>query len=422
MIYVMMIFLLIMIIISIYMEKKFWNPITLFSGIWLLTIFLANLKLYNMIDYSEKALWIISEGVIFFILGAWLSRFYWKRINIMKTVEREEFYNKKLLYIIVSIGLIMVTILSIKVFIQLKNGMRYTDIRKLYYSYGDGSLIGSEQLFTLFDWGTAAIIALIIPTVIIGIINKKISKLLIVESILMIGLYIFSTSGRAPLFIIAIELILAVFINKKNLTSKVKKVLRIGIIIMLIAILCMTAIRASNNYNQKVNSFYAYFSLPLPYFSRLIEYVDKQDINTYGVATAYGPYLMVQKVVKLATGYKFSNAEELDEIVTKPQTYWVKIFDDSLDYYNAYSTAFYPFYLDFRQFGVAIFSLIYGFLVEKFYINAIYRKSIKSYIRYLMIVVGMIQSFAVWQFASPTILVALFLTKFTIKEREYNES
>lgn len=422
MIYFIMVFLIVSIIIVVFSEKKIVNPIVLFAGIWLISIFLSSLKLYNMIDYSEKAIRIISEGIIAFIIGAFMMMYIaQKKYKSYENKKNNEFLNNRVLFILINMSLVMVLILSIKVAVLLKNGVNYNGIRKLYYSYGDGSLISNEKIFTLFDWTTSMVITLTTPTIIVGIINKKVNKLLVFEYVIMVSLYTFSTSGRSVIFVIAIELVLTLLLNKEKLNKKIKILSKIFLIISLILIILMTAIRTSNVKNKNVNTFYAYFSLPLPYFSKLVDYIDNQDVNTYGVATAYGPYLLVQKGFKIITGYKFSKAENLADIITKPQTYWVRVFEDTTDYYNAYSTMFYNFYLDFKDIGVIGISFFYGMFMEFVYQKAKYQKTMKENVLYLIFANGVIKSFASWQFATPAIILALLVLNILFKERKQKD-
>ena len=368
MIYFIIAFLLISILLVVILEKKIVNPIVIFAGVWTLVIFLSSLRLYNMIEYSEKILRIISEGIIAFVLGAFIMMYgVQKKYKNREKKKYNDFLNIRILNGLILISFIMVFLLSIKVVILLKNGTNYNEIRRLYYSYGNDSLISNEKIYTLFDWFTSMVITISTPAIIVGIINKKINKVLIFEYCIMIILYTFSTSGRSAFFIIAIELILALLLNKEKLNRKIKKISRVFLTIILILIIVMTTIRTKGAKNKEVNSFYAYLSLSLPYFSKLVEYIDDQDISTYGFATAYGPYLIIQKSTKIITGYKFNNAEKLAQIITKPQNYWVRIFENSTDYYNAYATMFYNFYLDFRNIGVIGISFLYGMFVEFIY-------------------------------------------------------
>ena len=309
MIYFIMIILIIAIISTIIIEKKITNPIVIFSSIWLFSIFLTSLKLYNMIDYSEKSLMIISEGIISFILGSASCAIFLKNKsrNNLKLGKKEEILDSKILVALITIGLIFVSILSIKVLSLLKSGVEYNQIRSLYYSYGKDSLISNEKIFTIFDWTTSLIITVTIPVVIIGLINKKLNKLIIVEELLFVMLYIFCTAGRSPIFAIVIELLIVLLLNKEKITKKTKQITKIVLLFSAIIMVCMTLLRDSNHDEKSVNSVYAYLSIPMPYFSKLVNYIDNNNIQTYGAATAYGPYLIVQKSIKVLTGYKLEN-------------------------------------------------------------------------------------------------------------------
>lgn len=424
MIYFIMIILIIVIISTIIIEKKITNPIVIFSSIWLLSIFLTSLKLYNMIDYSEKSLMIISEGIISFILGSASCAIFLKNKsrNNLKLGKKEEILDSKILVALITIGLIFVSILSIKVLSLLKSGVEYNQIRSLYYSYGKDSLISNEKIFTIFDWTTSLIITVTIPVVIIGLINKKLNKLIIVEELLFVMLYIFCTAGRSPIFAIVIELLIVLLLNKEKITKKTKQITKIVLLFSAIIMVCMTLLRNSNHDEKSVNSVYSYLSIPMPYFSKLVNYIDNNNIQTYGAATAYGPYLIVQKSIKVLTGYKLENADYLAEVITKPQTYWVKIFSESKDYYNAYATMFYNFYMDFRDIGVIVISFIYGMIIEQYYLSVKKKNGMKENAIYLILISGLIKSFAVWQFASPTILIAFIVINIIFRKRNKREN
>ena len=419
MIYFIMIILAIAIISTIVTEKRITNPIVIFSSIWLISVFLTSLKLYNMIDYSQKSLMIISEGIISFILGCISCTIFFKNNshNNSRTRKKEEILDSKILVVLITIGLIFVSILSIKVMSLLMSGVEYNQIRNLYYSYGKDSLISDEKIFTIFDWMTSLILTITIPTIIIGLINKKMNKLIVIEELFFVMLYIFCTAGRAPIFEIIIELLIVLLLNKEKITKKTKKIAKIVLIFSAIIIIGMTFVRNDNCDKKSVNTIYAYLSVPIPYFSKLVNYIDNNNIQTYGVATVYGPYLVVQKSIKVLTGYKLENAGYLADVITKPQTHWVKIFSESDDYYNAYATMFYNFYIDFRDIGVIVISFIYGMIIERYYLNIKRKSGMKENVIFLILTSGLVKSFAVWQFASPIILIAFILINIIFRKK-----
>ena len=98
---------------------------------------------------------------------------YKKKYKNREKKKYNDFLNIRILNGLILISLIMVFLLSIKVVILLKNGTNYNEIRRLYYSYGNDSLISNEKIYTLFDWFTSMVITISTPAIIVGIINKK---------------------------------------------------------------------------------------------------------------------------------------------------------------------------------------------------------------------------------------------------------
>ena len=70
------IFLLLLSIICVFSaikEKNIYNPITLFSGLWSIIFLCASMRLYGMVEYSDKALIIIASGLLSIVIGILLS-------------------------------------------------------------------------------------------------------------------------------------------------------------------------------------------------------------------------------------------------------------------------------------------------------------------------------------------------------------
>lgn len=426
--YMTILFFIITVIIYIVREKNIINPIVIFSSVWASSLFLASLKLFGMTEVTDKAMNLLVSGIISFVIGAVIMYIIKnnhrcknkKEENFKKAFKKEEI-DYRAINILLIIGILVVIPLVIKVTGMLINGVDYSNIRSMYYSYGDKeSLIKNETLFTLFDWGTAIILASATPIIIAGIINRKINKFSIISLMIFTLLHCYVTAGRSQLFIIAIEIVLIYLLNKEKINKNIIKIIRKIVVAMFVVIFVMSIAR-DNSKEGSVNQWYAYFSLPAPYFSNLINYVDNQNVKTNGVATFYGPYLMVQKAVKGTTGYKLPNADYYFNVINKPQNHWVKIFKDSPDYYNAYGTMFYNFYLDFRVFGIIALSLLYGILMEKVYLDAKHEESIFKQVLYVMLVMGVFNSFIRWQFASPTIFISLVLIRFLIKKKKVNK-
>ena len=425
MIYFTIFILLIFVVIYLMLERDIINPIIIFCSIWAISLILSSFGLYNMTEISEKAIIIILIGSLSFVVGATIYYIYNSKfkdkIKLNNACEKKyiENVNFNLINIILIVSIILILPLATKVTMFLFKGVNYSEIRAMYYSYGDKeSLIKNETLFTIFDWFSAAVLATVTPIIIINTMKKNYKIFSTIALSIFTILYIYSTAGRSQLFIIFIEIVLTYLMFRREINKKIKKGVTIFFIVITIIILVMSIARNNKDKTDSINQGYAYLSLPAPYFSKLVDYIDKENINTNGVATLYGPYLIVQKTIKGLTGYKLQSAEYYFNIINKPQNYWLRIFQDSKNYYNAYATLFYNFYLDFKFIGVIIFSFLYGIFMEIIYLNSKSKKSVTNIFLYLVCIIGLCNSFIRWQFASPTIIFTIILLKIIIQKNK----
>ena len=405
MIYVIIFILFLIIINSIIKEKNIYNPIVIFLGIWEIILVLASFKFNGMINYSDKSILIIGIGCVFFVIGAYVC----KSIRKKKMYKNEEEKEKKQTYvlqnILLAIGLIAVILLAIKVISLLADGVPYAEIRNRYYSYGNSEpLIKNDQLYTLFNWGITGILYAMIPMVLVSIFEKTYNIKTIIGTILFLILYVFSTASRIVFVYTLLQLLILMIKYRKNISKRIKKICIITIATILALLLIITTVRADG---RIFYSIYSYFSIPVPLLSYWIDYIDSNNIQTYGLASGYGIIMLFTKIIKMLFGLKFSNITELTRLIDLPQKKWIKVFANSKDYYNAFCTIFYYFYMDFRLIGVILGCFLLGAL--SYYI---YDKSFKNkkYIPiYLILVQALFASFIRWQLASVPVIIAIIL-------------
>lgn len=406
------------------MKQKISSPAVIFGTVWSLIFVFSGLRLFGMIEYSDEATGIMGVGASAFMLGCTGTLAWNKRKNRLKEKANEnsdrnleqEFkgsINYRIVYILLVIGIIVLIPVAIKVTSLLFEGVSYEKIRSMFYSYGDSkSLLPNEQLFTLFDWYTLSVIAATTSLLVVDIVTKKrIKKMAVILFTVFVVLFVYATAGRMRLIVIILDVVLTASIYGLKLNKKVRKFsVRAGIV--LLAIFAIMSFGRSGKNNERIfigQRAYYYMALPMPYFSKIVNYVDENQVYTNGAATFYGPYLLIQKSAKLVTGYKFSEAEVLDKEVNKPQSYWVKAYNQSKNYFNAFASMFYNFYLDFRWVGVIVFGLLYGIGVEWFYLDMLRRRTVARVAIYLIIALGLVMSFAHWQLASPDVLIAFLI-------------
>lgn len=404
-------------------KKDYINPITIFSFFWVISLFLSSLRLYNMIQYTDKSVILITIGTLSFIVGGILFIIINK--NKKNKQEQDEknkikIINYTVFNILCILGIGLTLFLTIRVINLMSGGIPYSSIRTLYYSYGKESLINNETLFTIYDWTVNTLINTLSICAVYGVISKTIKKSSFILYILFLVLFIFSSSGRSVLIQIVLYTIVCLVLLYKNKTiNELKKHFKKIFALILLFAIAFGAITIARlvtpNKKKQINTFYAYLSAPLPYFSKMVSNIDSNDMQTNGLATFYGPYLIAQKAIKAVTGFKPEAAEEMHKTITMPQNKWVKIFGDSNDFYNAYATMYYSFYLDFRIPGIIVFSFIYGFVLQWVYVNCCKKKNIIWILLYLYASSSIFFSIATWNLASPIFIFSILI--FTIITR-----
>lgn len=422
MIYILIVVLISLFIISIKLEKRIYNPLTIFIVIWTFITILASLKLNGMINYTDKSIFLIGLGCISFFIGYEMMHFFKKKKgNITKknTENKKENWNWWIIKILLVIGLIATILLSIKVIKLLLEGTSYSSIRGMYYSYGKSKpLIQNDQLYTIFNWGITGILYALIPIALVSIFEKKNHYFVIIGTILFLLLYSFATAGRMQFIYIAIQIIILFIHYRKTLSKTVKKYLVVGTSLLVILVIAITLVRTGG---KIWDSIYSYFSIPVPMFSYWVDYIDTNHIQTYGGAFFYGIITIMAKLIKIIVGVKFSSVTYLSQIINIPQEKWLKIFNSSTDYYNAYSTIFYYFYLDFGTLGILIGSLIFGVISYWIYQKMVEGDSMKYTAIYLILVQILFASFIRWQFANPSILIAIVGIMICITKKNWKQ-
>lgn len=416
MIYLLLLFIILVIIYSIYKERNLYNPLCIFFGVWFVIVLFNIIKLYDMIGYSKKSIILIFCGLLFFFLGFIFSN---KKKNNNKNYMIDK-YNNKFIRFLLIVGVLMTTALTIKVIRYLDYGVNYSNIRSMYYGfYNSQTLINNGKLFALFDIFSNSILLVSIPIVILSIFDKKTDKISVVLLVIMLLEFVFATAGRVYLLHVILEVII-VFLARYNSIAKSTRKKIVYCIIGVCAAVVLVTIFRNGIKTDEVSNTYAYFTIPMPLFSYYVDYVDKNGIILYGYSTFYGIYLLVQKALVVILGFKLPNADYLSQILNIPGKNWLKVFTETKTTYNAFSTMFFYFYLDFKIYGIILFSFIYGFVVTKIY-NKIFNNS-RSFIIYLLLSIGLFLSFVKFQFSSYYIYIALLILPFLVKKNVKDNS
>lgn len=408
--------------INWYIEKNIYNPLTIFSGMWCLIIFLANLKLYGMYDFSSKPLIIVGIGVLGFSLGYWgikysiFNKKYMYELDCDRTSDKYEF-NYKIIYIFQIVCFLFYIWFSIQIIKKLNTGISYSMIRSMYQGYSEELLISSKLANFIKSWIAVPVVYTSIPIILISIFEKKTKKTLVILCIINIFMHIFCSASRFVMQYLIFESILLLLIYKKKVSRKIKNYIKSIILIAIMVIISITFIRhkASTTISDEsiFKSIYSYISLCIPLFDRWISIIDSFGLKTYGMASISGVYSIINLFVLKRIGIVTPIYDYTYSIISSTEVF-MNIFEGKK--YNAFVTIFYYFYLDFRMIGVLLGGILFGIIYSISFTRIMKNRNIFNLLIFLLLSQGLVKSMVRLEFIMASYVMAFFYSILFIKK------
>lgn len=148
MIYLGLIIIIFIIVMNLLLDKKIFSPVVIFSSLFALILILALLRINGIRSFSDKAIYSIELGVIFFALGSIIIRLFFesKKDTVNKDLpsisfDRLNWSFIKVLALIVTLGTMVTFFYSGKL---LLSGGTYTDIRSSLLGYNESQTLISN--------------------------------------------------------------------------------------------------------------------------------------------------------------------------------------------------------------------------------------------------------------------------------------
>lgn len=410
--------ILVMLLFVYRISKNFSHPIILFGGLWMCCLVCAGLRLYGMRPFSNDSVIIVLLGLAGFVIGVLIAYYVkthsWKLVltdssdkNLIrqKSFDVTQFLNYKLtsraMYLCLFCAYAGIFVLLFYVLRNLAHGVPYSYIRNMYYGYGKAKkLIPSTFINTFLNWISVPSLYALIPIAMVNVFEKKGNKLFSVFVFLAVALYIFGSAGRFMLLFLVIQGISMIKFYGKRIPKKMKKKVIIAVSAVVFILLIITKIRASGSAGKKVNSFYAYLSIPV----YLLDYWLGRSggIRLHGGAFFYG-VLSFFNYFTSKLGFDIPLYRQAYEVIQVTQDKWVKVFPN--EWYNAYVSMFYYFYIDFGIIGVIAGCMLFGYVCYIVYDKAFGKKNKKALIYYMLLIQCIVCSLVRWQIGTITMVL-----------------
>lgn len=410
--------LIILILIAIKRKKYFFNPVTIFSGIWIIIIFLANLKLFDMVAYDGKIIFMILIANISFFIGSFPQKGF---RCVLKTKNKTNNYiyeyklNKPFIVFCMIITFISILIMIISVIKLLLSGTAYSYIRDMLFGYGtDTSLVNSGRFMLFFTWVISGIVYALLPIALIELFEQKKANRWVIGGLVLASLFTFATAGRAVIFVLVIQVIVLLKHYNYVIPKKIKRNIIVLICGAVFILFLVSYFRTKSITDKHVNSIYSYFSISIPMLSHWIKYIEDNNICTYGRSTLYGVESILNWLLR-NIGIQTPDYMYINEMVNLPQNNWITIFYNPISRYNAFCSALYYFYMDFRWIGIIVLPLVFSLIINNIFNLLRNTKDKKSLFLYLLIVQMLVLSFIKLQTSNPPYIFAILAINIMIK-------
>lgn len=420
-----LIFLLTVGIIFGFVQKNFLNFASFYCFFWGFIVFLANLKLFGMMNYSNLPFYLIVIGTISFLVGYLICEYSaFPHIIISKKNKNKKIYNDKVITIISFICIVFYCFELLRVIQLLRSGKNYYLVRRMYQGYDEESFF-QNSFESYFSSYFAVPCAYILSSyIVVSFFDKHRNFKVFLEAIIAMTFYLVVSASRFILIQIIIGTVYYFFLLKKKLPKKVKRILKNSVIILAIMLLVLSNLRENRTssgakYNWTIwQSVYSYFSVSIPLMDTWVHSIIVSGYRAHGLVF-FRPILSIFSLVILhPLGIESKNLNIAIKNINNVENF-VQVFPAHS--YNAFASIYYYFFLDFGYAGVVAGSFIFGYFCSSIF-KKLQKEKTDRNLAYGLIVIQLIfKSMVRWELSSPSFFVSCLVTPFLFKEMKIGD-
>ena len=398
------------------------NPITVMFSIWAIILPLSALGAYDVPPISDKAMLIISVGLIGFLIGNYNGITIEMKVGSTKITNSSENYTLNypflyVLYIVSTVYLVSVALVSLRFMMQ---GYNLDYIRQLSTSEGVNELRSSMFSILMKNFVATPTVYLALAILPIEYILGKKKKSIIILTLIMGFCWVLSTAGRSIILWEILYFFAAIMFAKRSgieieTSKRFKRIAIIASIILVIFLFWSTVSRKGQDFDV-VRQVFLYYIAPLKHFDSYVNLIDSSyhDLYGFGGASFYGflyPILFAGRI--LSGTPRFSD-------------FWVTIRELSFDrlehttwlggdiHMNAFVTMFYQPYIDGRLIGSFIICLFFGVVCSKSFRLAFKEKNLKYILVYFLLLQKIVDSMVRFYFTQTSQAMCMIYALFAV--------
>lgn len=422
-------FIFILLGIYVWKKEKTFNPLSLFLIYWAIILFLSKINLLNYYSISDTTFLIVILGVFGFFFGAFFRSRYSFSFSFGNRVIKKKFLDLdsvrfRILYFI---WLATTLPLLVRAVILLISGSTMKYLRSTYLEVGT-SIVNNDLEYYLMTFFIKPFVFCITICCVLYIFNygnakKKIIAVLY-NVIALVIISLITGGSRTDLINFAVALITGYFLfrykelhkritNRKQIKTQ-RTIAIVGISIGVIIFIYITAARASK-YNLGTLA-YNYLAGCMPYMSNVLQSGDLPQ--SYGFAFLNGFLRFIIAVLR-SLGILAQNPAVYVDMASLTDSFSTYMYIGNGLIFNAFTTCFLYFYLDFRFLGVFFLSGLFGLFSMSVFKKAKNAENMYWSGLYLMSIFMIVFSMVRWQLFEPKYAFAfLYLRLFFKKKSE----
>lgn len=427
MIVILYICLVAFIVFTFSFTKKISHPAIVFGMLWVTIITFSLLGLYNLNKVGNSTYYLLFTGIFSFFLGvigasAFKGNFKKLRLKPLNDEIKKEIplhINWRMAYIVLFISMFGTSILFFSTLKYLMSGYSLMQIHNLFYGYGEDTKLMSDTMNAIISWISVPCLYVSISVLIVSFFEKNTKKIFSILTIVSMLFYLFGNASRIMIIVLLFSTIVIYECYHGKIDIKLKRKTKKLLFFCVIMFMILMVARRSNNPN-KVNSIYAYLTLPVNLFDYWVSDFKSNSLPyTYGGGYIFGIISWINWFTS-KIGMELPVYSVVSQYVINTQNIWVNVFPGRS--YNAFCTMFYYFYFDFGIIGIILGSFIYGWICYLVYYKAIIEKNRKMLLMYLLVIQTILFSFIRWQFGTANFIVEIVMSYLIIrgKERQMN--
>jgi oligosaccharide repeat unit polymerase len=363
---------------SYYKSRDIFNPIGIFSVVWLSTIGLATFRLSHLqAKWGGKTWAVVLGGYLAFLIGSYLAHYISKRKRVrtlfkskVTQIDSRRMEKFILVLFIICFGSYIIDVIGsgyIPILAHKTSAYHYFGVHFIHYI-------------------TVSIPLVNYLIIIYFLINKKIKLWMGILFIVAFLVLVSMMSRQNIIFLIIISIVTINYLYKRFKLLYILYIL--PVVLILFGIMgnmrsnSSTYIFQVGQINNHVHSslfawFYLYFAMS---FENLRNYIENYHHLFYGAKTFFPVFAFTLTKKYIPTDFS--------QYLSNP--------------YFTVSTMFYDFYLDFGYVGIIVFPLLIGLISMLIYQSLRKEKSLKTVIFHSFIIHNLIFSFFINFFSNTT--------------------